>query len=106
MTKKEFKERISVHVYGTKRDSKLIAIFFDWLNDSVNNAFGYKYCVYARAINATQKDLETALYKLAILNEDVPEYYIQTIVAQTDAQRFKVPIVSSGLYRLIKYEKV
>ena len=104
MTKKEFKTKISVHVYGRQRESKLIAIFFDWLVDGVH--CGYKYCVYARAMLATQKDLENAIYKLAILNEDVPEYYIQTIVAQNDEERFKVPLISSGLYTLIKYEQV
>lgn len=96
MTKKEFKTKISVHVYGRQRESKLIAIFFDWLVDGVH--CGYKYCVYARAMLATQKDLENAIYKLAILNEDVPEYYIQTIIAPDDTKRFKVPLTSSGLY--------
>lgn len=101
MKKKDFKERCSFHHYGRRRDSSIKAIFFDW--QVGENFRGYKYCVFARSCNATKAELETALYNLVTKDEDAP-WYIQTIVAQKDEQRFKVPLVSSGLNKLIKYE--
>jgi hypothetical protein len=103
MTKKDFKSRISFHDYGGRRKGSLKAIFFDWKDGE--GFRGYKYCVFARSANATKAELENALYNL-ITKEENTEWYIQTIVAQTDEQRFKVPIMSSGLTKLIKYEKV
>lgn len=103
MTKKDFREKCSFHHYGTRRDSSLKAIFFDWQQGE--NFRGYKYCVFARSTNATKAELENALYNL-ITKEENTEWYIQTIVAQTDEQRFRVPLMSSGLNKLIKYEKV
>jgi len=103
MTKKDFRERCSFHHYGTRRDSSLKVIFFDW--QVGENFSGYKYCVFARSCNATKVELENALFELVTEEKDTP-WYIQTIVAQKDEQRFKVPIMSSGLNKLIKYELV
>lgn len=103
MTKKELKQQIDVHVYGRHRDSKLIAVFFDWKTDTENHVNGYKYCVYARACNATQAELFNFLYEFLKDNDCTIPYYVQTIVAPTDQQRFKVPIASGGLYNLVKH---
>ncbi|MCK9543420.1 MAG: hypothetical protein M0R03_15475 [Novosphingobium sp.] len=103
MTKKDFRERCSFHHYGTRRDSSLKAIFFDWQEGE--NFRGYKYCVFARTCNATKAELENALFELVTEEKNTP-WYIQTIVAQKDEQRFKVPIMSSGLNKLIKYELI
>ena len=104
MTKKDFKELISVHHYGRgRRPENVLAIFFDWKTNDEGN--GFKYCIYARYANAKQKDLFDMLYDFIEEKiEDVP-WYIQLVVAQTDSQRFKVPISSGGLRSLIKYKK-
>jgi hypothetical protein len=104
MTKKDFKERVSVHNYGRSRDSRLIAIFFDWKTGDINGKYfgGFKYCVFARGCNAKQNELFNMLYDIVTERiEDTP-WYIQLIVAQTDEQRFKVPLSSSGLNCMIK----
>jgi hypothetical protein len=104
MTKKQFKSKISVHVYGRQRDTKLIAVFYDWKEDHQNHVCGFKYCLFARATMSTQAELINIAYDF-IVNQlyDTP-YYIQTIVAMEDKQRFKVPIVASGLSNLIQYK--
>ena len=108
MTKKEFKEMISVHKYGRGRDeNNITAIFFDWKSGDKDGKYfgGYKYCVFARAINTKRDDLINILYNIVRgINDDgtIP-YYIQLIMALDDMQRFKVPLNSGGLNRMIKY---
>lgn len=101
MTKKEFIEMSSYHQYGKRNDSGIIALFFDWKTNDEGN--GYKYCVYARATSSTKKELINSLYD-AITNDVSTPWYIQTIIAQNDKQRFKVPVVASGLTCLIKHK--
>ena len=108
MTKKEFKKLISFHKYGNRRDSSIIAIFFDYNQGELENGDyfrGYKFCLFSRSTNATKAELINIAYD-AIINEVETPYYIQQITAQNDSQRFRVPIVSSGLNKLIKYEPV
>jgi hypothetical protein len=112
MTKKDFREMASFHDYGGRKAGSLKAIFYDWkegdyTENGINKSFrGFKFCVFARSENATKKELENVLFDFINgVIEDSP-WYIQLIVAETDAQRFKVPIMSSGLRGLIKYEKV
>ena len=102
MTKKEFNEKISYHKYSSRnKNSNVNAIFFDWVN--TDEGCGFKYCIYARAIFATKKDLLNKLYDFISGNiEDIEEYYIQLVVAENDTQRFKVPFTGNGLTRLIK----
>jgi hypothetical protein len=108
MTKKEFKEMVSVHHYGRgRRPENLIAIFFDWKSGDKDGKYfgGFKYCVFARVLNAKQKDLFDLLYKVVTGTNDegtIP-WYIQYIEAQSDEQRFKVPLSSGGLNTMIKY---
>lgn len=105
MTKKEFLEYCSYHKYtGRPRENNTNALFFEWKSD--DNGTGYKYCVYARACNATKQDLINTLYNYyrgRILETD---WWIQLVVAPTDELRFKVPLMGSGLTNLVKYNKV
>ena len=100
MTKKEFIEMTSYQQYGKRNDSGFIALFFDWKRN--DEGMGYKYCIYSRALNSTKKELVNALYD-AITKDIVTPWYSNIIIAQSDKQRFKVPIVASGLFNLIKY---
>ena len=102
MTKKEFKELTSDHKYtGRPRENNVNALFFDW--KETEEGRGYKYCVYARALNATKADLEKTLHDFIEGRIQDTDWWIQLVVAQTDEQRFKVPISGSGLRSLIKY---
>jgi len=105
MTKKDFKEMVSVHHYGRgRRPENLIAIFFDWQSGDKDGKYfgGFKYCIFARVLNAKQKELFDMLYDIVQGRlEDTP-WYIQLVVAQTDEQRFKVPLSSGGLNSMIK----
>ena len=104
MTKKEFLEFCDYHKYtGAGRDSgDMNALFFDWKTGD-----GYKYCVYARACNATKQQLVDVLYDFVTdKKQDVDEYYIQLVVAPQDELRFKVPISGSGLRSLISERKL
>ncbi len=101
MTKKDFKDRADIHKYG-KRSDGVIAVYFDWKTG--DNCNGYKYCIFARQLNSTQTELLNMLKDFIEGKiEDTP-WWIQLVVAPTDEQRFKVPISSGGLNRLIKYE--
>jgi hypothetical protein len=109
MTKKEFKEKISVHHYGRgRRPENVLAIFFDWKSGEKDGKYfgGYKYCVFARYANAKQKDLFDLLYDFVTGRiEDTP-WYVQLIMAMTDEQRFKVPLSSGGLNTMRKVEPI
>lgn len=101
MTKKEFNSLTGYHKYtGYPSDSNVNALFFD--KKETSEGRGYKYCVFARACNATKKELEKTLYDFITGKIEDSPWYIQLIVASTDAERFKVPLMGSGLYCLIK----
>lgn len=105
MTKKEFRELASIHHYGSVRNPDcLTAIFFEWKSNDEGN--GFKYCIFARNCNAKRDELLKLLYEIVTGTNDsgtIP-YYIQFIMAMSDKQRFKVPLDSGGLNRMIKYE--
>lgn len=108
MTKKEFKEQIYYQkMTGAGRENDLGAVYFDWQTGSTadNKYFGgYKYCVYARTVCAKKDELINVLYNIVRgINDDgtIP-YYIQFIMAQTDEQRFKLPMTGKGLFNLIR----
>ena len=108
MTKAEFLERADYHKYTAGRTTgDLNALFYDQKSGSTpdNKSFvGFKYCVWARACNATKKQLVDLLYDFIQGKiEDTP-WYVQLTVALTDTQRFKVPI-SGGLHSMRPYEK-
>lgn len=101
MTKKEFKELTSYHKYtGRPRENNVNALFFDY--KETDEGRGYKYCVYARATNATKADLEKALYDIVTKQVDDTDWWIQLVAAPTDRQRFRVPLMGSGLSHLIR----
>jgi hypothetical protein len=109
MTKKEFKESISIHKYGRGRDvNNITAIFFDWKSGDKDGKYygGFKYCVFARTINAKRDELINVLYEIVtgINDSGTIPHYIQFIMALTNEQRFKVPIGSGGLNTMRKFE--
>ena len=105
MTRKDFKEMVSIHNYGSARNPDCFtAIFFDWKTNDEGN--GYKYCVFARNSNAKRDELLKMLQDfIAGKIEDVP-WNIQLIIAMTDEQRFKIPLQSSGLNTMRKVKPI
>ena len=104
MTKKEFKEQIYYQkMTGAGRENDLGAVYFDWQTGSTadNKYFGgYKYCVYARTLNAKKDDLINELYDFITGKIEDTKWWIQLVVAETDLQRFKLPMSGKGLYNL------
>ena len=90
MTKKEFKNRASIHHYG----KSYIAIFFDWLSEDYGR--GFKYGVWVVKPSTTQKDLLNLMYDWIYNDVQLP-WYVHYKIAQNDNERFKVPISSSIL---------
>jgi len=89
MTKKEFKEMCSFHVYGHGRN-KRNAIYFGW--KSGENFRGYKYMVKASIENASKAELFNILYDW-VVNEVQPSWYVIYKIAAEDKNRFKVSLV-------------
>lgn len=90
MTKKEYREKMDVHKYGRSG----IVVYFDWKTSEYKAPMyfnGYKYMIKASTENATQKMVIEAAYDLIVKNEPVP-YFMESYVAPTDKDRFKVPI--------------
>jgi hypothetical protein len=87
MTKKDFNAKADYHSYG----KYLHAIFFDW--QETNDGRGFKYMIKCRKNLMTKKDLMNVLYEWAIKdNKDAFSYFVGYKFAQTDADRFKVPV--------------
>lgn len=105
MTKKDFKEMASIHKYtGGNREYNQTAVFFDWQSGTNGNKFfaGFKYCVSTYTKNIKQQELLNLLYGIItgkLTQDDLP-YFVVLDVAETDQQRFKVPICASGLNNL------
>jgi len=91
MTKKEFKERCSFHLYtgvGMNR-IKTNVIFFDWKR--TDKGHGFKYGVASVNTNCTKAELFKHLFDW-VVNEVEPPYYVRYRFAETDAKRFKTPL--------------
>lgn len=88
MTKKEFKERCSVHVYG-KGKRKLNAIYFDWLSSGIKS--GYKFMVKTTIDLHNLTELRNIMYDWVIKDIE-PPYTVQYRYAMTDEDRFKVSL--------------
>lgn len=96
MNRKEFDEKCDYHKYtGCGRENDVSAIFFE------SNQNGNKYCIYARTMNAGKKVLMDTLYKFIQGKIEDTIWYIQLVIAETEEQRFKVPLQASGLGRLL-----
>lgn len=93
MNRKDFNEMCDYHRYTLRGspESNVGAVFFE------RNQNGNKYCIYGRICLTGKKVLMDTLYKFVTGKiEDTP-YYIQLVVAETEEQRFKVPLQASGL---------
>ena len=103
-SKKEFLEMTDYHkMTGNGRENDLSGLFFDWKTGDIDGKVfgGFKYCVWGRTSLTGKKKLEDQLYDFLTGKIQDTEYYIQLIVAETDMQRFKVPI-GGGFRNLIK----
>lgn len=82
MSKKEFKERCSFHVYG-KGQRKINAIYYDW------RSTGFKYVVKGHIRGIKLNELFNVLYNW-VIKDEIPPYYVHYKFAETDENRFKV----------------
>jgi hypothetical protein len=91
MTKKEFKELTDYHVYtGTGYNRiKTNVIFFGWKVTETGR--GFKQAVASESRNCTKAELFNYLYDW-VINQVEPPYYVRYKYAETDDQRFKVPL--------------
>jgi hypothetical protein len=108
LTKKDFKELINVQKYGRGRDeNNVYAIFSNWQSSESGKPYwgGYKYCIFARACNATKEELFNILYEIVTGKREDTPWYTNIVMAQTNEQRFKIPLSSGGLNCMIKYDK-
>jgi hypothetical protein len=88
MTKKDFKERCDFHRYTGGRERHNV-IFFDW--KVTDEGRGFKFAVAASTENSTKKDLFDAFFEW-VTKEIEPSYWVRYKYAETDANRFKVPL--------------
>lgn len=88
MTKREFKNRSSVHVYGHRKDRRILALFFDWKEGE--GFRGFKHMI--KCIGGTQKELINDAYDMLIKKDYSNLCWYDTKEAKTDAERFKVPL--------------
>ncbi len=86
MTKKEFKERCSFHVYG-KGQKKRNAIYYDYLP-----SLGFKYMVKAEVRNSTKSELFDVLFDW-VMHEVIPPWWVDYRYAENDDKRFKVSLM-------------
>jgi hypothetical protein len=95
MTRKEFKEKTSYHVYGRGRDKKH-ALYFDYQTGKTEeggNFSGFKFMIKAHAKEVGKPELYNILYKW--VNEEIqhPPWFVSYKYAETDEKRFKVAIM-------------
>lgn len=89
ITKKEFTELVSVHVYGTGKHRR-VRLFFNWSND-FDKGIGYKYML--KGYGVTKATIIKDAYDIFIKNIISSLCWYDTKEAKTDSERFKVPIV-------------
>ena len=92
ITKKAFKERCDLHRYG-----KWKVLYYDWADNyktAKDNKYwaGFKYGVKENSRRPLKtKELYDIAYDWIVNGIEVP-YYVNTMYAETDEKRFKVPI--------------
>lgn len=94
MTKKEFKEKCSFHTYvGYHPRTRINAIYFGYESSSTETEWwaGYKYMVAGNAKEIGKTDLFNQLYEWYTTGNR-PEGVTRTKYAETDKERFKVPL--------------
>lgn len=89
ITRKEFKETTSIHVYGRGRNRR-VRLFYDWNNDRDKGAIGYKYMILGYGV--TQAVILRDAYDMLIKDIWEALCWYDTKEAETDNDRFKVPI--------------
>jgi len=83
MTKKDFRELTSYHQYrGGGRENGVNAMFYGYREIEIDGFKyrGFSHCVYARAINATKKQLEDLLYRIVTGKTDYVPWHIQLVL--------------------------
>lgn len=98
ISKKEFKTKCYFNEYGRGKN-KVNAIWFDWLTKArIENPryekdyfAGYKFMVSADVRDCKKDELFTVMYNWVLKQENVP-WYVNYKYAETDNQRFKVPL--------------
>jgi hypothetical protein len=88
MTKKQFKQEASIHVYGRGKNRR-IRLFFDWSND-FDKGIGFKYMV--KGYGVTQAMILADAYDMIIRKLYDALCWYDYKEAKTDKDRFKVPI--------------
>ena len=88
MTKKEFKERVSIHVYGRGKGRR-VKLFLDWCND-FEIGIGYKYCL--TGYGSTKATIINDGYDILIKKDTSELMWYDSFEAKTDKDRIKVPI--------------
>ena len=89
ITKKQFKELASIHVYG-KGKNRRVGLFFDWNNDFNVGRIGYKYMV--KGYGVTQPMILADAYDIIIKKVYDALCWYDVKIAETDNDRFKVSI--------------
>jgi len=87
MTRKEFKERSSIHVYG-KGPRRRVALYYDWKEG--DDFRGFKYMI--KGYGVTQADILRDAYDMLILDNWDSLCWYDAKVAETDEKRFRVSL--------------
>lgn len=86
MTKKDFNEQLSHHIYGNGK-TKRNALYINY-----KVGCGFRYMVKAKVEDLPLKDLKNTLYDW-VTKEIQPPWYVDYRYAETDEKRFKVSLM-------------
>ena len=91
ITKKDFKEQCDFHVYTgwNGKRTRINAIYIE--HRSTLQGTGFKYAVASDVENCTKAELLNIAYDYVVNQKPVP-YYVFSKYAETDTNRFKVPL--------------
>lgn len=98
MTKKEFIELANDQLYicRSNQHDNVRAIFYEWKEGTQDGKYfgGFKYCFFGRACIVSKKEMLNTMYAYVTgkIDDQTMPYYINMKIAQTDVQRFKVPL--------------
>ena len=94
MTKKQFKELISVHTYKGRGQYTRHAVYFDWKSGKLSDGSyfaGFKYMV--KGYGFTKAQMINNAYDLITGRDDDAMGMYDVRYAETDAERFKVSLM-------------
>jgi len=95
LTKKEFKEKCDFHVYSNgRKENKRNTIFYDWKHGEIDGKFfvGFKFMISAKIVNCGKPELFDEFYNWVTGKTQQPPWYVEYKYAETDLQRFKIPL--------------